>query len=206
MRVSREQAAKNRERVLEAASALYREHGFDGVGVAEVMRSAGLTHGGFYGQFASKEDLMAQACAHALEDAARGWREIAGQAPQAPLDAVVDRYLSTGHRDHPGIGCALAALGPEAARQGPPVRRAITQGTRSRIELIASLMPGRPGVAKRRRAVHALSSLVGAMVIARVVDDEALSQEFLETVASSLRGPQSTKAGTRDATGAEPAR
>lgn len=198
MRVSKEQAARNRERVLEAASTLYRERGFDGIGVADVMRSAGLTHGGFYGQFASKADLMAEACAHALESSARTWRHVGEQALQAPLDAVVDWYLSTEHRDHPGIGCALAALAPEAARQGPQVRRAVTRGVKPLIELIAAWLPGRSQRARRQRAVLALSSMVGAMVIARVVDDEVLSKEFLDAAAKALREhpPSKPETGT----------
>ena len=119
MRVSREEAARNRERILDAAAQLFRERGFDGIGVADLMKAVGLTHGGFYGHFSSKEDLMAQACARALSRSLEVWSKRADSAPDDPLLWIAGGYLSSKHRDNPGAGCVLAALGPDAAGQGP---------------------------------------------------------------------------------------
>jgi TetR/AcrR family transcriptional regulator, transcriptional repressor for nem operon len=113
MKVSREQAALNRERILEAAAQLFRERGFDGIGVADLMKQAGLTHGGFYGHFSSKEELIAEASARALTSTFALLSEQAERAAGDPLSAVASTYLSSRHRDDPGTGCLLAALGPD---------------------------------------------------------------------------------------------
>lgn len=186
MKVTREQAAQNRERILETAAQLFRERGFDGVGVADIMKAAGLTHGGFYGHFASKEDLMAQACAHALAKSLDYWDSTIERAKDDPLSAVTRAYLSARHRDQPGQGCVLAALGPDTYRQGAPVRRTFTAGVRSLIELIANLLPGSSPARKRKQAVATFASMVGAIVLARAVDDRELSNEILDAVAASI--------------------
>jgi len=182
MRVSREQAAQNRERVLDAAAKLFRERGFGGVGVAELMKAAGLTHGAFYGQFESKDDLMAQACARAFEGSLERWRKAAARSPDDPLSAVVASYVSTLHRDQPGDGCVVAALGAEAAREGPALRRVITDGTRSLLDALSGLVPGESKAERRQRAAATLASMVGALVLARALDDEALSKDILRAV------------------------
>lgn len=185
MRVSREQASQNRERVLDVAARLFREKGFDGIGVADLMKAAGLTHGGFYGQFASKEELMAQACERGFVRAEQVWEQVAAQAPDAPMAAVMRTYLSPQHRDNPGEGCVLAALGADIARQGPTLRHSITDGTRHMVALFAALMPGRSKALQRERALVAYASMVGALVLARAVDDEALSQEIMDAVVAT---------------------
>ena len=116
MKVSREEATQNRERIIEAAAKLFRERGFDGIGVAELMKSAGLTHGGFYGHFASKEDLMAQACARAMEGALDTMHQVAESGDPNALSTIASAYLSTEHRDRTGDGCTLAALGAALRR------------------------------------------------------------------------------------------
>jgi TetR/AcrR family transcriptional regulator, transcriptional repressor for nem operon len=184
MKVSREQAAQNRERILDAAAQLFRERGFEGIGVADLMKEAGLTHGGFYGHFSSKQDLMAQACARALTRSLEVWNKRADAAPNDPLGSIAAAYLSGRHRDHPGAGCVFAALGPDASRQGPGVRRAVTEGLRSAVDFLATLVPGRSKAAKRQKAISTYASLVGAMVMARAVDDRALSQEILDAVSA----------------------
>jgi TetR/AcrR family transcriptional repressor of nem operon len=189
MRVSREQAAKNRERVLDVASRLFRERGFDGVGVAELMRAAGLTHGGFYGQFASKDDLIAQACERSISAGLERWSRLAADAPRGALRAIAANYLSAAHRDGPGAGCLLAALGTEASRQAAPVRRAVTDGVRSLVAALTRFGPGRSEAARRERAIATFASLVGAMVLARAVDDAELSDEILAAVSASIAGP-----------------
>jgi len=188
MKVSREQAAQNRERVLEVASRLFRERGLDGIGVADLMKGAGLTHGGFYGQFASKEDLMAKACARALADSLAKWRNRVEAAPDDPLAAVVAPYLSTAHCEQPGEGCALAALASEAARRDAPVRHAMTEGLRPLVDLLAELLPGRSRGARRDKALATFAGMVGAVVLARAVDDPALAEEILHSVSASIAG------------------
>jgi len=157
------------------------------------MKSAGLTHGGFYGHFASKDELMAQASARALHRLQTAWATIARDAVdkgQDPLAAIEAAYLSPRHRDAPGQGCLLAALGGDAARQGPAVRHAVTEGVRAQLEGLATLVPGRTKAAKRQRALADYANLVGAMVLARAVDDEELSNEILNATAASLRLPE----------------
>ena len=186
MKVSREQAAHNRERVVAAAGHLFRERGFEGIGVADLMKEAGLTHGGFYGHFSSKEDLIAEASARALAESLASLSEVADRASDDPLSAVAGAYLSTSHRDHPGTGCVLAALGPDASRQGPPVRRAIADYVRSAVDLLVKLVPGKSKAARRQKAISTYATLVGAMVMARAVNDRALSQEILDAGLASV--------------------
>ena len=187
MKVSREQAAQNRERILDAAAQLFRERGFDGVGVADLMKEAGLTHGGFYGHFSSKEDLIAEASARALTGSLALLAKAAERASGDPLSAVAGAYLASSHRDNPGAGCLLAALGPDVSRQGPAVRRAATDHLRAAFDLLAKLVRGTSKAARRRKAISTYATLVGAMVMARAVDDRALSQEILDAAQASVK-------------------
>ena len=118
MRVSRIQAEENRQTVIDVASRLFRQHGFDGIGLKDLMKGAGLTQGAFYKQFASKEDLAAQASKRALESASRRWSVAAAAKPEDPLGAVIAFYLSMAHRQKKSDGCPIVALGSDAARQG----------------------------------------------------------------------------------------
>jgi TetR/AcrR family transcriptional repressor of nem operon len=187
MKVSRAAAAENRERILDAAARLFREKGFDGIGVADLMQSAGLTHGGFYGQFASKEELAAQACARALERSAAKWDRVIEDKTRDPLQTIAESYLSPRHRDSAGHGCALAALAAEAPRRGPAVRRAFTQGVRALLDRLMKIAPGRAARIRREHALVTLAQLVGAVVLARAADDAQLSDEILHAVRASLR-------------------
>lgn len=192
MRVSREQASENRERVLDVAAKLFRERGFNGVGVAELMKEAGLTHGGFYGQFESKEDLMAQASARASAGVLERWRESAARSSD-PLSALVASYVNVSHRDEPGGGCIVSALGAEAAREGPKVRQVVADAAKSLLETLAEVVPGKSKAEKRQRATVTLASMVGAIVLARAVDDETLSKEILRAVKKAA-----SQAGTEE--------
>jgi TetR/AcrR family transcriptional regulator, transcriptional repressor for nem operon len=187
MKVSRDQAVRNRERILDAAAQLFREHGFEGIGVADLMKEAGLTHGGFYGHFSSKDDLIAQASARELTRSLAHWSNFAERASGDPLSAVADAYLTRSHRDNPGTGCVLAALGPDVSRQGPAVRRAITDYVGSVVDLLVKLIPGKSKAARRKKAISTYATLVGAMVLARAVDDRALSQEILDAGRASVK-------------------
>jgi TetR/AcrR family transcriptional repressor of nem operon len=172
MRVSREQAAENRARVVEAASRLFRERGFDGVGVDAIMKEAGLTHGGFYGQFKSKDDLAAEALATALEQGNEKLSRF------TDLGAYLSAYLSERHCADRAEGCGLAALGSDAARAGKGVRRALTAYVAGRLDWIAGRFGG-SAAARRKRAIATLSGMVGALILARAVDDSRLSKEIL---------------------------
>ena len=193
MKVSREQAAQHRERILEAAAQRFRERGFDGIGVADLMKEAGLTHGGFYGHFSSKDDLIAEACARALAQSLARWHKVADRASGDPLSALAGAYLTSSHRDNPGAGCVLAALGPDVSRQGPAVRHSVTGYVRSACDLLAKLVPGKSKTARRQEAISTWATLVGAIVIARAVDDRALSREILDAGLASVRGLTQTR-------------
>ena len=176
-RVSQEQAKLNRQRVVEVAATLFRERGLHGVGVADIMGAAGLTHGGFYGQFANKDALAAEAFETALTDNGRG-----------QLDSLVSNYLSIAHVRAPGMGCPVAALANDVAREAPdsPVRSRFTRGVRGMVDLMAALVPKTPKQKRRQRALSSLATLVGAVVLARAVDDEALAEEILGAARVSL--------------------
>ena len=171
MKVSREKMAENRRRILDAASRLFRDRGFDAVSVAEVMRAAGLTHGGFYGHFDSKDDLIAQALAHAHAGIAAG---------DSDLRAYVGAYLSPGHRDHAADGCPTAALAAAVRHQTPAARAAMSESLRAQIDRIAERLPQRTADARRRAAIGSWAAMVGAMILARAVDDPDLSDEVLQ--------------------------
>jgi TetR/AcrR family transcriptional repressor of nem operon len=186
MKVSREQAAENRARVIEVAGRLFREKGFDGVGVADIMKGAGLTHGGFYGQFDSKDDLAAQACAQSLDRSVARWGQLA--AGEEPLAAIVSSYLAPSHRNAPGSGCALSALAGDAVRQPDAVRGVFTQALQSFAGILAALVPGTSRAARRRKALAMMSGLVGAVILSRAVNDAALSDEILKAAAKEFAG------------------
>lgn len=185
-RGTRAQAASNRERIIAAAARAFRERGFDGVGVGEIMRDVGLTHGGFYGHFASKEELVALACRRAVDDMLAEWRARIAACPGDPLASIVGPYLSAAHRDARGEGCLMAALGPEAARAAAPVRGAVTACLGDVLDTLASAMPAGDPADRRQRAIATFASLVGAMVTARAVDSPALADEILAAVAADI--------------------
>ena len=186
MKVSRIQAAENRERILDVATMLFRERGIDGIGVADLMKAAGLTHGGFYGHFKSKEDLVAQACARAVKRMRHNWTGIIDQATGDPLEALAAVYLTPRHRDNVGKGCTMAALGSEIARQGPSVRRAFTDELKPFLDYLSRIVQGNSSRLRRKRALAAYSSLVGALIVSRAVDDPKLSDEILSAAAATM--------------------
>lgn len=173
MRVSRQEAAANRERIVEAASRLFRDKGFDGVGVDAVMKAAGLTHGGFYGHFASKRALMAEATARAVD------RSTVWQRGAKSLAELVAGYLSPRHRADRAHGCPVAALSGDAARQPPALRKTLAAGVSGQIDRITSLLKRGTPAARRRRAIATYAGMVGALTLARAVDDPALAEEIL---------------------------
>jgi len=171
MKVSREQMAENRRRILEAASLLFRDKGFDAVSVAEVMKAAGLTHGGFYGHFSSKDDLVAHALAHALTPTPGAGSDFRG---------YLDAYLSPRHADNPATGCPTAALAAAIRHQTPAARAAMDHGLRAQIARIERAMPETDQADRRRAAIGTWAAMVGAVILARAVDDATLSKEILD--------------------------
>ncbi|GEP11552.1 TetR/AcrR family transcriptional regulator [Methylobacterium gnaphalii] len=171
MRVSREQVAENRRRILEAAGRLFRERGFGAVTVAEVMKAAGLTHGGFYGYFGSKDELIAAA----LEDLV-----VAPVPKPVTLEAYADRYLTPEHMADCAGGCPVAALGTDAGRQSPQARAAMTEGLRLQIARLGEGAGGERNATARQAAIGSWAAMVGAMILARMSDDPALAQQVLQ--------------------------
>jgi len=185
MRVSREQAEKNRQAVLETAAQLFRQRGVDGVGVADLMKAAGLTHGGFYGQFKSKEDLVTQATTQALRENEDN-RQRALKSTDNPWEAIKQSYLSPLHRRHPEAGCAFTTLAVEGSRRGEPLQSVLTSGLEHFLKDLEPIVPRKRGKTRREQSITALSAMVGAMVLARAVDDDALATEILDTVKDGL--------------------
>ena len=171
MKVSREQMAEHRRRILDAASSLFRNRGFDAVSVAEVMKAAGLTHGGFYGHFSSKDDLVAQTLAHVLA---------ADSGGNGDFSHYLSTYLSPRHRDNPAAGCPTAGLAAAIRHQTPAARAAMTEGLRSQIARIEAALPEANLADRHRNAIGSWAAMVGAVILARAIDDPALSDEILE--------------------------
>jgi TetR/AcrR family transcriptional regulator, transcriptional repressor for nem operon len=188
MRVSRAQAAENRETVINVASRLFREHGFDGIGLKDLMEGAGLTQGAFYKQFASKEDLAAQASRRAVESVSSRWSAAAAANPKDPLSAVVATFLSTDHREERMDGCPIVALGSDAARQGSDVKASFEAGIREYLELLDRWVGEVDGEEPSGKAMAILSTMVGAMLLSRAVNDKRLSKQLLQAAAKSAMG------------------
>jgi TetR/AcrR family transcriptional regulator, transcriptional repressor for nem operon len=187
MRVSRIQAAENRETVINVASRLFRERGFDGIGLKDLMKGAGLTQGAFYKQFESKEDLAVEASRRALESASRRWSDAAAENPDDPLGAVIAFYLSADHREEKMDGCPIVALGSDAARQGPDVKAAFEAGIKAHLEVLGRFIAETDGEESSGKAMAILTTMVGAVTLSRVVNDPDLAQAFLDAAVEQVR-------------------
>ena len=183
---SRADKAQSRERIIAAAARQIREGGLESVSIADLMKQANLTHGGFYGHFASKDDLVAEAVARALEHA------VEQQSDYADLSDLVAGYLSERHLADRTGGCAIAALGADLARQGDGARRNLTAHVRAQIERFVRLLKNGPKARRRRRAIATLAGMVGALTLARAVDDPALSREILAAARDTMEKTLST--------------
>lgn len=172
--------ARTRARIVEAAARAFLERGVEGVGIAEVMHAAGLTHGGFYAHFASKDALLAEAARRGLDDSRRAFvRDASAGDPNAPLREVIRRYVSRAHRDLPAEGCAMPALAADIAREPEEVRHAFTQGLEELVEALMDVVPGETPEARRDAALALAASMSGAVALARAVDDPELSDRVL---------------------------
>jgi TetR/AcrR family transcriptional regulator, transcriptional repressor for nem operon len=190
MRVSREKAMESREQVIGTAARLLRERGFDGIGVADIMKAAGMTHGGFYRHFESKDDLEVQASERALADTMGLLKAGLDAQPPDPLRTLVETYVSTAHCNDPGSGCVLPALAVDASRSPDPALRAVfTKAIEFYLDQIAALSSASPATAGGRHPAGILSEMVGAIVLARAIGDTPLAESLLSAVVTDIAGP-----------------
>ncbi|HEY0023431.1 MAG TPA: TetR/AcrR family transcriptional regulator [Longimicrobium sp.] len=172
---------RTREQIVSAAARAFREEGVEGVSVGEVMGRAGLTHGGFYAHFRNKDQLVAEACGCALEQSTARLIDVARKAPpEERLAAFIGAYASPAHRDDPGAGCLMPALATEVSRHSPEVRAAFTASFQQGIAMLARQLPEIEGADRTDRALALMSGLAGAVMLARAVDDPALSDRILQ--------------------------
>lgn len=189
-RVSKEQMELNRIAIEKASSRLFRERGLAGVSVADLMAEAGLTHGGFYGHFTSKDELAAIACTKAFEQSELRWLKRVKDEPDdaAALTAITNAYLSTGNRDFAGTGCPLTSLATDVTREpkGKPVRDAFLTGLNNLIEILVDIQSTEDVTRNRSLALVQLSTMVGAQVLARATQGDKISDELLDAAREEL--------------------
>lgn len=191
MKVSKAQAQAHREQIVAVAGSLFRERGFDGIGLNDLMAAAGLTRGAFYGHFESKQDLMVAANRNVVDGTAARWRDAIRAGRVDGLAGLARAYLSDAHRDDPAQGCLLAALSGDAARQPDAVRRTFDAGVEALADVVAPLLelPASAGhAARRERALATIATLVGALALSRAVADPALSRELRRAARHAVTG------------------
>ena len=184
--------SKTHDRVVNLAAKRFREKGLTGIGIAELMKEAGLTVGGFYKHFDSRDDLVLEAMRSALGAWKRKVDLAASGGPPVTYESLIDDYLSEAHRDHPGSGCPVSALAGDIARGDKRIQALFTRDAQESIELLTNLIREASEDDKdaaRSRAIMTYCALVGAIGVARAVSDEQLSREILKTVARFLRNP-----------------
>jgi TetR/AcrR family transcriptional repressor of nem operon len=187
MRVSKAQAAQNRQKILTAATRLFRERGIGATGVDAITEDAGLTHGAVYSQFGSKEAIAAETMREVMAGSRRRWRRLLERSGRGKaFAAIVVGYLSHDHRDSAGTGCAVAALGSEIAKQPERVRNAFTAELKEGLDFLADLMPRAGRSRAYDDAIAAFASMAGGLILARAVSDERLSNRILEATARSV--------------------
>ena len=180
MRYSLEHKAGNHERILSVAARSFREHGGDSSGIGAVMKRVGLTKGGFYRHFKSKDDLFVKAVARALDETGRDMVEVAKSAPEGQaLRAIIERYLSVGHAKSPGSGCVRAALGPELARKPVAVRKRIEALLEAYRERFLPFVPGHTREEKLAKIRWLFSSMAGVLMMVRVTPDPKMREQRL---------------------------
>jgi TetR/AcrR family transcriptional repressor of nem operon len=180
MRYSKEHKLETHARIVKKASVRLREKGAHGVGVADLMRDAGLTHGGFYAHFDSREALVIEAFTHAMDRSTERWRKLAEQTPSDKrLAMIVDSYLTPVHRDDPGHGCAIPTLGAEIARESPRTRKAFAAKLEQMIDMLAAQVPNGSRKAARKQAMAVIATMMGTLVLARVAGNGEFSDEIL---------------------------
>jgi TetR/AcrR family transcriptional regulator, transcriptional repressor for nem operon len=202
MRYSREHKLETHARIVKKASVRLREKGAHGIGVADLMKDAGLTHGGFYAHFNSREALVIEAFAYAMERGTERWRKLAEQTPpDERLATIVGSYLTSAHRDDPGNGCAIPTLGAEIARESPKTRKAFAAKLEHMIDFLAAQIPGVPPKAARKQAMAMIATMMGTMVLARIAGNGEFSDEILGAGRAALvdRAPPLRRAAKKPA-------
>jgi len=180
MRYSREHKLETHARIVKRASVRLREKGAHGIGVADLMKDAGLTHGGFYAHFDSREALVIEAFAYAMDRSTERWRKLSEQTPpDKRLAVIVDSYLTTVHRDDPGHGCAVPTLGAEIARESPKTRKVFAAKLEQMVDMLAEQIPALPRKAARKQAEATLATMMGTLVLARIAGNGEFSDEIL---------------------------
>jgi TetR/AcrR family transcriptional repressor of nem operon len=180
MRYSKEHKQETHARIVKKASVRLREKGAHGIGVADLMKEAGLTHGGFYAHFDSREALVIEAFAYAMDRSTERWRKIAEQTPpDKRLATIVESYLTPVHRDDPGHGCAVPTLGAEIARESPKTRKAFAAKLEAMIDMMADQVLDVPRKAARKQAISALTTMMGTLVLSRIAGNGEFSDEIL---------------------------
>ncbi|QHB33128.1 TetR/AcrR family transcriptional regulator [Yersinia canariae] len=191
-RVSKQQMALNREAIVQTSSQLFRARGLNGVSVNDLMAAVGLTHGGFYGHFTSKDELAAIASRQALNDSNTRWQEVSRQPEQYNLRTLVELYLSPTHRDHVEDGCAITALASDVAREDneKPVCEVYLSGVKSMLERLESVSDIEDPEQRKQHVLAQLAMLSGALTLARATAGDKLSDEFLAAAKKSLLGEE----------------
>jgi TetR/AcrR family transcriptional regulator, transcriptional repressor for nem operon len=189
MRYSKEHKFQTHERIVKKASVKLREKGAHGIGVADLMKDAGLTHGGFYAHFDSRDALVIEAFTHAMDRSTARWRKLSEETPvEKRLSKIVNTYLAPVHRDDLGHGCAVPALAAEIARESAKTRRVFSGRMEQMIDMLAEQFHGMPRKAARKEAVAALATMMGALVMARVAGNGELSEEILKSGRDAVLG------------------
>lgn len=185
MKVTKAKSIENKEVILEAAARVFREHGFDGIGIKDLMKSAGLTVGGFYNNFESKEDLIAQCCQRTLNSSFARWKEhITNPGVENPLKRIASSYLSNKNRDELATTCLYSTLAAEVPRREQRVKEVFSESLESTIDLLSTLMPGESDAQKRELAIAIFTQWVGSLILSRAADS-SLSSEILEVARNS---------------------
>ena len=180
MRYSKDHKLETHARLVKKASVRLREKGAHGIGVADLMKDAGLTHGGFYAHFDSREALVIEAFAYAMDRANERWRKVAEQTPpEKRLASIVESYLTPVHRDDPGHGCAVPTLGAEIARESPKTRKAFAAKLEQMIDMMADQILDVPRKTARKQAMAALATMMGTLVLSRIAGTGEFSDEIL---------------------------
>ena len=180
------------QRIVSVAAKAIRRSGYGGTGVADIMKDAGLTHGGFYAHFESRDAMLAEAAKQACAESTAVIAEVLSTAPsEMALETMLRTYLSKEHVAQTDAGCPLAALGSETSRQGPEVRRVITRYTKEMVDLAARQFPDWGQPAAHERAMATVATMVGALLLAKAVDDPALSDGLRDAALKHLLPGQS---------------
>jgi TetR/AcrR family transcriptional repressor of nem operon len=209
MRYSREHKLETHARIVKKASVRLREKGAHGIGVADLMKEAGLTHGGFYAHFDSREALVIEAFTHAMDRSTERWRKLAEQTPpEKRLATIVNSYLTPIHRDDLGNGCAVPALGAEIARESAKTRRVFAGRLEQMVEILAAQIQGVPRKAARKQAMATLATMMGTLVMARIAGSGDFSQEILgagrNAVLDRAKSPKAKKSPAKRAAASRP--